>query len=197
LPDFYKRFQQAAKIRMTFKFLKFHKHLVYNQSYIINCFGKKKNPGPTNGVIGSLQGGDKTWDNHLSKMWKKFISLKWSQRHPKDNGSLVWLTKCETWDFAKNLKKWLLSSNPNGVPDETPADPLFTTSLTLVLGIPKGFVRSGQVWSGLLIVFQKGEKRVKNIWPFSIEKRQKRKRFDYFYPHCRQFALRTIRMILV
>jgi hypothetical protein len=32
----------AAKIRMTFKFLKFHKHLVYNQSYIINFFEKKK-----------------------------------------------------------------------------------------------------------------------------------------------------------
>jgi hypothetical protein len=73
----------------------------------------------------------------------------------------------------------LLSSNPNGVPDETPVHPLFTTGLTFVLGIPTGFVC--QVRSGLLLM---------------CFKRKKEKDLTV-YSHCRQFALKTIRMILV
>jgi len=66
------------------------------------------------------------------------------------------------------------------VPDETPADPLFTKSLTFVLGIPKGFVRSGQVRSGLLIVFQKGEKRVKKYDLSPSKKGKKEKDLSIF-----------------
>jgi hypothetical protein len=47
---------------------------------------------------------------------------------------------------------------------------LFTTSLTFVLGIPKGLVRSG-----LLIVFQKGEKRVRKYDLSPLKKGKKKK----------------------
>lgn len=52
---------------------------------------------------------------------------------------------------------------------------LFTTSLTFVLGIPKGLVRSG-----LLIVFQKGEKRVRKYDLSPLKKGKKEKDLTIF-----------------